>query len=133
MLTERYAKRPYGWPEFEVILLLARLYMTGEVQFVSGGAAIPKDTLYEALTSQRKWRSITVVQRSTSKPEDVKKARELGRDVFSEMGPEGEDALFEFLKGRLEGWRGKLSAVSAIWRIRGVTLGPGISQRASAF
>ena len=112
MLTERYAKRPYGWPEFEVILLLARLYMIGEVQFVSGGAAIPKDTLYEALTSRSKWRSITVVQRSTSKPEDVKKARELGRDVFSEMGPEGEDALFEFLKGRLEGWRGKLSRYS---------------------
>ena len=109
MVTARYANRPYGWPEFEVILLLARLIMAGEVQCVSGGAAIPKDKLYEALTSKRKWRSITVVQRVTSRPEDVKKARELGRDVFSEMGPEGEDALFEFLKGRLEGWRGKLS------------------------
>ena len=109
MIAGRYANRPYGWPEFEVILLLARLIMAGEVQCVSGGAAIPKDKLYEALTTQRKWRSITVVQRVTSKPEDVKKARELGRDVFSEMGPEGEDALFEFLKGRLEGWRGKLS------------------------
>ena len=109
MLTARYANRPYGWPEFEVILLLARLYMAGEVQFVSGGAAIPKGKLYEALTSRHKWRNITVVQRATSKPEDVKKARELGRDVFSEMGPEGEDALFEFLKGRLEGWREKLS------------------------
>ena len=109
MLTARYANRPYGWPEFEVILLLARLYMASEVQFVSGGAAIPKGKLYEALTSRHKWRNITVVQRATSKPEDVKKARELGRDVFSEMGPEGEDALFEFLKGRLEGWREKLS------------------------
>ena len=109
MLTARYANRPYGWPEFEVILLLARLYMAGEVQFVSGGAAIPKGKLYEALTSQRKWRNITVVQRATSKPEDVRKARELGRDMFSEMGPEGEDALFEFLKGRLEGWREKLT------------------------
>ena len=109
MLTARYANRPYGWPEFEVIILLARLYMAGEVQFVSGGAAIPKGKLYEALTSRHKWRNITVVQRATSKPEDVKKARELGRDVFSEMGPEGEDALFEFLKGRLEGWREKLS------------------------
>ena len=109
MLTARYANRPYGWPEFEVILLLARLYMAGEVQFVSGGAAIPKGKLYEVLTSRHKWRNITVVQRATSKPEDVKKARELGRDVFSEMGPEGEDALFEFLQGRLEGWREKLS------------------------
>ena len=90
MLTARYANRPYGWPEFEVILLLARLYMAGEVQFVSGGAAIPKGKLYEALTSRHKWRNITVVQRATSKPEDVKKARELGRDVFSEMGPEAK-------------------------------------------
>ena len=108
MITERYANRPYGWPEFEVILLLARLYMAGEVQFVSGGAAIPKGKLYEALTSRRKWRNITVVQRVTSRPEDVQKARELGRDVFSEMGPEGEEALFEFLKGRLGDWRDKL-------------------------
>ena len=108
MITERYANRPYGWPEFEVILLLARLYMAGEVQFVSGGAAIPKGKLYEALTSRRQWRNITVVQRVTSRPEDVQKARELGRDVFSEMGPEGEEALFEFLKGRLGDWRDKL-------------------------
>ena len=114
MVAGRYASRPYGWPEFEVILLLARLIMSGEVQCVSVGAAIPKDKLYEALTTQRKWRSITIVQRATSKPEDVKKARELGRDVFSEMGPEGEDALFEFLKGSLKDWHGKLSRYRAL-------------------
>ena len=108
MVATRYANRPYGWPEFEVILLLARLIMAGEVQCVSGGAAIPKGKLYEALTSRRKWRKITVVQRVTARPEDVQKAREVGREVFSEMGPEGEEALFEFLKGRLGDWRDKL-------------------------
>ena len=114
MITERYAKRPYGWPEFEVILLLARLIMAGEVQCVLGGAAIPKDKLYEALTSKRKWRNITIVQRATTRPEDVQKARELGRDVFSKMGPGSEDGMFEFLKGRLEGWREKLSQYRAL-------------------
>ena len=114
MITKRYAMRPYGWPEFEVILLLARLIMAGEAQCVSGGAAIPKDKLYEALTSKRQWRNITIVQRATTRPEDVQKARELGRDVFSAMGPNTEDALFEFLKGRLEGWREKLSQYRAL-------------------
>ena len=114
MLIKRYAKRPYGWPEFEVILLLARLIMAGEAQCVSGGAAIPKDKLYEALTSKRQWRNITIVQRATTRPEDVQKARELGRDVFSAMGPNTEDGLFEFLKGRLEGWREKLSQYRAL-------------------
>ena len=113
-ITERYAKRPYGWPEFEVILLLARLIMAGDVQCVMGGAAILKDKLYEALTSKRKWRNITIVQRATTRPEDVKQARELGLEVFSEMGPEREDALFEFLKGRLEDWREKLSQYRAL-------------------
>ena len=88
MITKRYAMRPYGWPEFEVILLLVRLIMAGEAQCVSGGAAIPKDKLYKALTSKRQWRNITIVQRATTRPEDVQKARELGRDVFSAMGPE---------------------------------------------
>ena len=114
MINTRYANRPYGWPQFEVSLLLARLIMAGEVQCVSGGAAIPKDKLYEALTTQRKWRNITVVQRARSKPEDVRKARELGRDVFSKMGPEGEEALVEFLNGRLECWREKLGRYRAL-------------------
>ena len=114
MITKRYAMRPYGWPEFEVILLLVRLIMAGEAQCVSGGAAIPKDKLYKALTSKRQWRNITIVQRATTRPEDVQKARELGRDVFSAMGPNTEDALFEFLKGRLEGWREKLSHYRAL-------------------
>ena len=109
MVTGRYAGRPYGWPDMEVVLLLARLYIAGEVQFVTAGAAIPRERLYEALTTQRRWRSITVVQRATSKPEDVKAARELGRCMFAQMGPDGEDALFEFLKKRLEGWRDKLN------------------------
>ena len=99
MLTKRYAMRPYGWPEFEVILLLARLIMAGEAQCVSGGAAIPKDKLYEALTSKRQWRNITIVQRATTRPEDVQKARELGRDVFSEMGPDTRRAPIRVSEG----------------------------------
>ena len=114
MITARYANRPYGWPAYEMILLLVRLVMAGEVQCIAGGAAIPKDKLYESLATQRKWRSVTLVQRAASKPEDVQKARELGRDVFSEMGPEGEEALFEFVKGWLERWRERLSRYRAL-------------------
>ncbi len=110
MVTGRYANRPYGWPAFEVVLLLSKLYMTGEVQFVSGGAAIPKNELYETLTTQgRRWRRITVVQRVRARPEEVKQARGLGREVFAEMGPDVEHALFEFLKEKLEGWCDRLN------------------------
>ena len=114
MVTGRYANRPFGWPELEVVLLLARLYLTGEVQLVSGGAAIPKDKLYEALKTRNRWRGITVVQRATANPEDVKRARELGREVFAEMGPQGEEAIYEFLKEKLERWRDNMNRYRAL-------------------
>lgn len=114
MVSRRYANRPYGWPQLEVVLLLARLYMAGEVQFVSGGAVIPRENLYQAVSTQSRWRSITVIQRAMSKPEDVKKARELGRELFSAMGPEGEEPLFEFLKDQLETWCERLDQYGAM-------------------
>jgi hypothetical protein len=105
LIEVRFYNRPYGWPDMEVALLLVRLLMVGEISLVMDGGVIPIDKCYDALTTPAKWRKIVVTQRRTHKPEEVKKARLLGQDVFSQMGPEGEDALFTFLKGKLQGWQ----------------------------
>jgi len=49
------------------------------------------------------------VQKVTAKLEDVKQARELGKDVFHEMGPETEDGLYAFLRRKLETQQSSLS------------------------
>lgn len=104
----RFSDRPYGWPEMETALLLTRLYAAGEILFMRSGDAIKEDSLQVALTETRNWRKTTIVQRVMAKAEDVKEARELGREVFHEMGPEVEDALFEFLTGKLAEQQTKL-------------------------
>jgi hypothetical protein len=98
----RFSDRPYGWPELETAILLVRLYAVGEILFIRGGDAIKHDDLASALTDPKNWRKITIVQKITAKPEVVKKARELGKDVFHEMGPETEDGLYAFLRKKLE-------------------------------
>jgi hypothetical protein len=108
LIENRFANRPYGWPDMEVALLLARLLVLGEISLGTDGGVIPLEKCYDALTSPAKWRKIVITQRRTQKPEEVKKARLLGQDVFSQMGPEGEDALFTFLKGKLQGWQTSL-------------------------
>ena len=108
LIETRFANRPYGWPDMEVALLLARLLVLGEISLVMDGGVIPLDKCYDALTTPAKWRKIVVTQRRTHKPEEVKKARLLGQDVFSQMGSEGEDALFTFLKGKLQGCQATL-------------------------
>jgi len=97
----RFSDRPYGWPEQETAILLVRLYAAGEILFMRGGDAIKHDDLSAALSESKNWRKITIVQKVTAKIEDVKKAREIGKDVFHEMGPETEDGLYDFLRKKL--------------------------------
>jgi hypothetical protein len=110
MIQNRYARRPYGWPEMETALLVAQLMVLGEISLVMDGAALPcnYDHAYGPLTTTNKWRKITVIQKKTSDPQSVRDARTLGQKVFAEMGPEGEEALFNFLKGKLEIWQKRL-------------------------
>jgi len=114
MINDRYATRPFGWPGFEVILLLTRLYAIGEISFLMGGASITHDRVYESITTSGKWRKITVIQKKTADPKELKKARALGKEVFSEMGPEGEDALFTFMKKKLTSWQSDLIGYKAL-------------------
>ena len=48
MIEKRYALRPYGWPDEEVLLLVARLLVLGEISLMMDGALLPLDKVYEA-------------------------------------------------------------------------------------
>ena len=114
MIQGRYAKRPYGWPDLESALLVAQLLMLGEVSLIMDGATLPPDRAYEPLTAPSKQRKVTVVQRKASNPKAVQDARNLGQKLFGEMGPDGEDALFKFLKVKLQTWREDLVRFKAL-------------------
>jgi hypothetical protein len=110
MIEKRYALRPYGWPDEEVLILLARLLVLGEVALMADGAVVPPDKAYESITTPAKRRKVVVVKRVTADPKALQNARSLGKELFAEMGPDGEDALFGFLQTRLKGWQTNLNS-----------------------
>jgi hypothetical protein len=105
MLEKRYALRPYGWPDEEVLLLLARLFVLSEINLMMDSTLLPIDKVYEAITTPAKRRKIVIRKRETSDPKAIQNARNLGKDLFAEMGPDGEDGLTSFLQARLKGWQ----------------------------
>ena len=110
MLEKRYALRPYGWPDEEVLLLVARLARPGRDQPDDGlRTLLPIDKVYEAITTPAKRRKIVIRKRETSDPKAIQNARSLGKDLFAEMGPDGEDGLFTFLQNKLKGWQTALN------------------------
>jgi hypothetical protein len=114
LVNERYGIRPYGWPPGEVCLLLARLLVLGEAQLLMDGAPVALEQSYDLLSTPGKWRKVVIRLRKTSDPALLQKARQLGKDVFSEMGPDGEEPLVGFLKHRLNAWQSELNHYKAL-------------------
>jgi hypothetical protein len=69
---------------------------------------LPIDKVFEAISAPAKRRKIVVRKRETSDPKAIQNARSLGKDLFAEMGPDGEDGLCTFLQAKLKGWQGTL-------------------------
>ncbi len=108
MIESRYGIRPYGWPDWEVILLVARLAVLGEIQVVMNGAVVAAEKIYGEISAPAKWRKITIVQRRNVDTKLLQTIRALGKEVFAEMGPESEEGLFTFLTGKLKKWGSEL-------------------------
>ena len=113
-LIEKYAVRPYGWSDDETLILVARLLVLGEIHLHMNASVLPVDKAYENLISSLKQRKITVVRRSKVDPQKLQDARNLGRTLFSQMGPDSEDGLHDFLRSHFQAMRTSLVTYKAL-------------------
>ncbi|HWP91797.1 MAG TPA: BREX system P-loop protein BrxC [Thermodesulfobacteriota bacterium] len=114
-LVNHFSKRDYGWPEWETVLIAAKLFMAGSIQFVTteGENLSPKDAL-SPLTKTHQWKTVRIFKRKKRGEEEIKKARDLGKELFGTIGPDGQDQLAQFLKEQLASWRRDLERFQPI-------------------
>lgn len=113
-LVERFSERPYGWPEWEIILLVARLVMAGEIRLMMDGAALEAKEAFEPLSKSVRWKQIGLFKRQVSGAQELMDARQLGQKVFGKIGPEDEDGLVAFLREQFGDWEKRLSGYQAL-------------------
>ena len=109
LVQSKFGRRPYGWPEWEAILLVVRLVKKGDISLVMDGATLATDKIYDAVITPSRWRRITVIRRKTVDKGQLQNARTLAKDVFGKLAPDGEDALDGFLRETLGTWRTNLT------------------------
>lgn len=108
LVDKRYGDRPYGWPELEVVLLVARLAVLREINLLVNAAPLLLGQAYEHLTKSTKQRKVVITLREAPSGTLIKDAQALGKDLFAEQGPGAGEELFSFLKERLVGWNAHL-------------------------
>lgn len=110
-IIERFGKRPFGWPDGEILLILGRLAATGRISFHMGtGPSLPLPDAFEPLTNSRKRRDVSVQKKRQTDEALLKQARNLTQDLFNALGPAGEKELYEFYRSHLDSWLANLKS-----------------------
>lgn len=109
-LLERFTKRPYGWPDAEVLLLLGRLAAAGRLDFRANQTRLPFLEAFDYLDNSRKRKEISVQKKRRTDDAVLRQARNLTQDLFHALGPQDEKALFQFYQDKLGQWQANLSA-----------------------
>ncbi len=105
LANTQFARRPYGWSDWETVLLVIRLVKAGELSLKMNQTVLPIEKIYEQMNPPSRWRSIEVERRKAIGSGDLLQARNLVRDIFGKLPPEDEDRLYSAMKEHLQAWQ----------------------------
>ena len=108
LVTKKFHYRPYGWSEWETVLILSRLIIAGEIQLIMNSSIIENKRIYELISKTSNWRKITIKLRKTVDTALIQQTRQLGKSLFGVMGPDNEDGLFNYFRERLSEWQSSI-------------------------
>jgi hypothetical protein len=110
-VVDRFAGIPWGWkPEWEIVLLIARLFMAGEIKLMLEGSDLDPASAIEPLTKSARFKQVSILKRKVADATSLKRARELYKDIFQKLGREEEDALVADFRTRLTEWQTELKS-----------------------
>ncbi len=102
-IVEKFSGSPWGWkPEGEIVLLIARLFIAGEIKLMLEGADLDPKAAIEPLTKSARFKQVSILKRKTSDAATRAKARDLHRELFSLVAPEDEDGLVAHYRENLQ-------------------------------
>ena len=111
-LITDFGRKPYGWPDFETALILARLYIAGEIQFEADGNTLEPTEIAERLTKPGKWKQVIIRRKEAVSAEELGKARGLAQALFHSAVPTTSEEAARHIRNEFKGWSSTLLSAS---------------------
>ncbi len=112
-VVSRFGRRPFGWPDNEIILLSSRLGLAGKISFSLQGTDLSLKKAYEPFTSVRKRGEIRVQKIRQHDDRQLKKSAQLAKSLFSKtFTGSTEKELYEMINDELVRWNQALTSFS---------------------
>ncbi len=110
-VVDRFSGIPWGWkPEWEIVLLIARLFMAGEIKLMSEGVDLDPKCAFDPLSKTVRHRQVSILKKKVPDAESVRQAGKLYKDLFAKLAREDADGLVADFRTALTGWQGELKS-----------------------
>jgi hypothetical protein len=113
-IVKKFSSRPFGWSDWDIVIIVARLLTAKEIRLVQSGEALETKQAFQPLSKTQQWKQISIQRMKVPNKEDLEKSRHIGKEVFGIIGPDDADALSTFLKDHLNSWKTNLSKFKII-------------------
>lgn len=110
-VVDRFSGIPWGWkPDWEVVLLVARLFMAGEIKLMCEGDDLDPKGAVDPLTKAVRFKQVSILKKKVPDAAAIKRARDLYKDLFSKLARDDADGLVADLRDGLLGWQAALKS-----------------------
>lgn len=108
-VVDRFTGIPWGWkPEWEVVLLVARLFMAGEIKLMWEGDDLNPKSAVDPLTKAVRFKQVAILKKKVPDATALKRAREQYKEVFAKIACEDADGLVADFRTALGDWQADL-------------------------
>jgi len=103
-VVRQFSKRPYGWGEFQVVILIAKLFMAGTISLVVDGAKAKPKEAFSPLTKTHQWKTVKIIETPIIDKKALDNAKALAKELFGSIPPDSQDKLSQFIIEGLSKW-----------------------------
>jgi len=108
-VVDRFTGIPFGWkPDWEVVLLVTRLFMAGEIKLTMGGSDLDARSAFDPLTKAVQHKQVSILKRKTADAGSINRVADLYRELFSSLPRKEEDGVVADFRAKLQEWDGEL-------------------------
>lgn len=111
-IVKRFSKRPFGWNDEEILLIMSRLALSNKINFQMRQQDVPLRNAYDNLIQVRKRAEMRVRRIKQQSDANLKRAAKLFKDFFGKNAPASEKELFNIAQENLAKMKTKLDAFS---------------------
>lgn len=112
-LVKKFSRRPYGWNDNEVILIIARLAVADKITLQANQQDVALRSAFEHLDKTAKRANLRIRRIQQQSEANLKKAANIYKNVFRKNAPATEKELFEQAITHLKGMQSKLKDFKA--------------------